>query len=198
MKLVEFRLLYVFKSANVIIRNHGLRNNEYLKMLREYARLHLMAEKTAGRIDALPGDAYPVGLRFLWESKTRIRMDLDNLDFSRKAIVDGMIDAGILANDTVRQVAAYDARCREKGSIDGVHVVVYSLHDTGDAQTTQSPLRRLPKQRRAAKSRKQSGRAGSDSGQTSQNSSRRRNRLDQGQRAGYRRTGGNAQAGRPS
>ena len=97
--IYEFQLAYTFKSANVIIRNHGLANNQYLKALREFVKLSLLQQLWKGRVRVPSIVSYPLALHFCWLRAECLRMDLDNLDFNRKAIVDGMIDAGLLRND---------------------------------------------------------------------------------------------------
>lgn len=88
--IYEFQLAYAFKSTNVIIRNHGMVNNQYLKALREFVKLSLFQQLWKGRLRVPSVVSCPLALHFCWLRAERLRIDLDNLDFNRKAIVDGM------------------------------------------------------------------------------------------------------------
>ena len=127
--IYEFQLAYAFKSANVIIRNHGLANNQYLKALREFVKLSLLQQLWKGRLRVPSVVPYPLALHFCWLRAERLRMDLDNLDFNRKAIIDGMIDAGLLRNDGPCCIAQFASEFKEWMPQDGVAVAAYSLRE---------------------------------------------------------------------
>ena len=45
----------------------------------------------------------PANLRFTWYAKNK-RKDKDNIDFAKKYIFDGMVDAGLIDNDGWKQI----------------------------------------------------------------------------------------------
>lgn len=50
-----------------------------------------------------PVTAFPIALHFTWHAKDR-RRDLDNMAFAAKAIIDGMVQAGVFPNDTPKYI----------------------------------------------------------------------------------------------
>ena len=47
---------------------------------------------------------YPVRIEFTWYTKD-LRKDVDNITFSKKFILDGLVDAGVIKNDNRKHVA---------------------------------------------------------------------------------------------
>jgi Holliday junction resolvase RusA-like endonuclease len=48
-------------------------------------------------------EQYPVTIHFEWY-RGNAKSDPDNVDFARKFILDGLVEAGILRNDTCREI----------------------------------------------------------------------------------------------
>lgn len=67
------------------------------------------------RAARMPRFSRPVTVRFLWVERNR-RRDLDNVAFGKKFVLDGLVAAGVIGNDTPQYVRgftdsfAYDAR----------------------------------------------------------------------------------------
>lgn len=56
--------------------------------------------------DPIPERMYPVRISFTWYVKDK-KTDADNIDFSKKFILDGMVKAGVLKDDNRRHVAGF-------------------------------------------------------------------------------------------
>lgn len=53
-----------------------------------------------------PVSRYPVRIAFTWYSKDS-RKDIDNVSFAKKFILDGLVEAGVLAGDGRKHVAGF-------------------------------------------------------------------------------------------
>lgn len=53
-----------------------------------------------------PVTSYPVIISFVWYTKD-LRKDCDNVSFARKFILDGLVEAGVLAGDGRKHVAGF-------------------------------------------------------------------------------------------
>lgn len=53
-----------------------------------------------------PVTEYPVRVRFTWYSKNA-KKDIDNIAFAKKFILDGLVEAGILMNDSRKFVVGF-------------------------------------------------------------------------------------------
>lgn len=58
------------------------------------------------RMQEVPEDWYPVRIHYKWFSKDQ-RKDTDNVAFSKKFINDGLVEAGVLENDSRKYVAGF-------------------------------------------------------------------------------------------
>lgn len=54
-----------------------------------------------------PVEVYPVFISFRWYSKSA-KIDVDNVAFSKKFILDGMVKAGVLVNDSRQYIAGFE------------------------------------------------------------------------------------------
>lgn len=61
-------------------------------------------------LSPIPSDAYPLMVHFDWYTSDA-RTDADNVDFARKFILDGLVSAGILENDSRRFIAGGSYLC---------------------------------------------------------------------------------------
>lgn len=53
-----------------------------------------------------PVQQYPVLIDFIWYSKDK-RKDIDNIAFAKKFILDGLVMAGVLQNDSRKHVSSF-------------------------------------------------------------------------------------------
>jgi len=60
----------------------------------------------AKRQKIAPIDEYPVQVKFTWFLKDR-KKDIDNVSFSKKFCMDGLVLAGVLENDSQKFVAGF-------------------------------------------------------------------------------------------
>ena len=67
-------------------------------------------EARLARLREIPEEMYPVVVHFHWYTKDR-RKDADNVMFAKKFILDGMVDAGVIENDSRKYVAF----CQDQG-----------------------------------------------------------------------------------
>lgn len=74
----------------------------------------------AGELEPVKG--YPVSITFEWECKTR-RIDPDNRLAGAKYILDGLVRAGILCGDGMKQIVELH-HVFKKGSRDAVAVII--------------------------------------------------------------------------
>lgn len=87
--------------------------NTYIKMLnsnrwkgnkaKQDETERVAMEARIARLGPIPSDMYPVKILCKWYSKDR-RKDVDNCAFSKKFILDGLVKANILENDSRRYV----------------------------------------------------------------------------------------------
>ena len=94
------------------------RANKYLsgaikKRETEIARLHFINT---------PKIATPCRIKFTWIMKNK-RMDLDNRSFSRKFILDGMVKANVIPDDSLKYVIGFVDEF-EIGDVDGVKIEI--------------------------------------------------------------------------
>jgi hypothetical protein len=61
-------------------------------------------EARAARLQ--PVTEYPIRIIYRWYSKDQ-RMDVDNVAFAKKFINDGLVQAGVIENDTRRYIAGF-------------------------------------------------------------------------------------------
>jgi len=95
------RIEHKFTTLNQFI--NATRTNRYVsaKIKREeteIARLSLLG---------YPPLNTPVKLRFIWSCANK-RTDLDNLVWARKFIIDGMVKAGVIENDSMRYIVGFE------------------------------------------------------------------------------------------
>ena len=109
-------IIYKFTALNEY--TNSSRANKYLsgkikKRETEIARLHFINT---------PPIKTPCKLKFTWIMKSK-RMDLDNRAFSRKFILDGMVKANVIPDDSLKYVIGFQDEY-EIGAEDGVRIEV--------------------------------------------------------------------------
>jgi len=70
----------------------------------------------------------PVFLQFTWYEPNRKR-DMDNVSFAKKYVLDGMVEAGVLDNDSPRYISGWTERFL-KAPRHGVDVIIVEQGDT--------------------------------------------------------------------
>ena len=73
-------------------------------------------------IGILPVENYPVSIQFIW-SRHNHRTDPDNIAFAKKFILDGLVEAGVLAGDSFKQISGFSDTFTLEA--DGVNVIIY-------------------------------------------------------------------------
>lgn len=63
----------------------------------------------AARVARMPRFTRPVTVRFTWVERNR-RRDIDNVAFAKKFVLDGLVAAGVIGNDTPQYVAGFEDR----------------------------------------------------------------------------------------
>ena len=63
----------------------------------------------AAKAARMPRFSKPVTVRFTWIEKNR-RRDLDNVAFGKKFVLDGLVQAGVIGNDTPQYVTGFEDR----------------------------------------------------------------------------------------
>lgn len=56
------------------------------------------------KLDPIPESVYPVAVHLMWYTKD-LRKDVDNVVFAKKFILDGLVEAGVIAKDSRKYVA---------------------------------------------------------------------------------------------
>lgn len=64
----------------------------------------VMYEALQAKLGAIT--AYPVKLEFRWYAKDK-RKDIDNTAFAKKFVLDGLVEAGVLADDSRKYVSGF-------------------------------------------------------------------------------------------
>ena len=102
--------------ARVVIPGRMPGLNEYVRAERanRYAASKMKREQTeragvAAVEQRMPAFAGPVDIAFTWVEKDR-RRDVDNVAFAKKFILDGLVRAGVIPDDTPRYVAGISDR----------------------------------------------------------------------------------------
>jgi len=70
----------------------------------------------------LPVENYPVSIQFIW-SQFNHRTDPDNIAFAKKFILDGLVEAGVLAGDGFKQISSFSDTFTLEA--DGVNVIIF-------------------------------------------------------------------------
>lgn len=63
----------------------------------------------AAKAARMPRFARPVTVRFTWVEGNR-RRDIDNVAFAKKFVLDGLVQAGVIGNDTPQYVTGFEDR----------------------------------------------------------------------------------------
>ena len=96
-----------------ISRGNRYRSSSIKKQETEISRLHFLNTPTINT---------PCRLKFTWIMKTK-RMDLDNRAFSKKFILDGMVQTNVIPDDSLKYVIGFQDDY-EIGTQDGVRIEV--------------------------------------------------------------------------
>lgn len=68
----------------------------------------------AARAARMPRFTRPVTVRFTWVERNR-RRDIDNVAFAKKFVLDGLVAAGVIGNDTPQYVTGFEDRFEYDG-----------------------------------------------------------------------------------
>ena len=68
----------------------------------------------AAKAARMPRFTRPVTVRFTWAEGNR-RRDIDNVAFAKKFVLDGLVQAGVIGNDTPQYVAGFEDRFQYDG-----------------------------------------------------------------------------------
>lgn len=82
--------------------------NEYINVCRRnrYTANRVKKQETSRAANAARGVSpfhEPVVVEFLWVEKDK-RRDIDNVAFAKKFVLDGLVQAGVIANDNAKHV----------------------------------------------------------------------------------------------
>ena len=99
-------------SMKIVIDHQFPTLNEYIKIERgnKYAAADVKSRETAVVKHFCIGKrqmAYPIKITFIWHLINR-RKDLDNVAFAKKFILDGLVKAGVLKNDNLNHIIAFE------------------------------------------------------------------------------------------
>ena len=109
---IQYKFTALNKYTNVS-RGNKYKSSSIKKRETEIARLHFLNS---------PPIKTPCRLKFTW-IMTNKRMDLDNRSFSRKFILDGMVKANVIPDDSLKYVIGFQDEY-ELGAQDGVRIEV--------------------------------------------------------------------------
>jgi len=110
--------------------------NTYIQAERSYYQKSAKIKKeetwrTVARIRELFGsdmvimeEMYPLHILFVWHTKNT-RKDPDNVDFARKYILDGMVNSGLLRNDSRKEIGSLHSMFGTEKDSPYVEVRVY-------------------------------------------------------------------------
>ena len=92
-----YKIEYKFTSLNDYIKAE--RTNRYMAaaIKKRETRIAYLHFKGKAKIDV------PCRLRFTWLIKDK-RRDLDNIGYAKKYLLDGMVKAGVIENDGLKQI----------------------------------------------------------------------------------------------
>ena len=109
---IQYKFTALNEYTNVS-RGNKYKSSSIKKRETEIARLHFLNSPTIKT---------PCRLKFTW-IMTNKRMDLDNRSFSRKFILDGMVKANVIPDDSLKYVIGFQDEY-EPGAQDGVRIEV--------------------------------------------------------------------------
>lgn len=110
-------LHYDFTSLNAYI--NAERRNKYVAAKIKKTETNFVHMSLLNK----PKIATPCKLHFHWLLKNR-RKDLDNVAFSKKFIIDGMVHAGIIPNDGLKYITGFTDTFEISDKV-GVRIEVY-------------------------------------------------------------------------
>ncbi len=99
-----------FPSLNDYIRALNANRFQGAAMKRECTETAAWCARAA----RMPRFSRPVTVRFTWVERNR-RRDLDNVAFAKKFVLDGLVAAGVIGNDTPQYVAGFEDRFEYDG-----------------------------------------------------------------------------------
>ena len=109
---IQYKFTALNEYTNVS-RGNKYKSSSIKKRETEIARLHFLNS---------PPIKTPCRIKFTW-IMTNKRMDLDNRSFSRKFILDGMVKANVIPDDSLKYVIGFQDEY-ELGAQDGVRIEV--------------------------------------------------------------------------
>lgn len=84
--------------------NAERRNRHIAAKIKKEETYFVAMEARVARMEPIPEDQYPVRVEFTWYTKN-LRKDADNVTFAKKFVLDGLVEAGILADDNRKHVS---------------------------------------------------------------------------------------------
>lgn len=102
-KLIIYRELTDLNTYIKAMNSHRLAGNSIKQS--ETNRVHWEAKKA--HTPPVEKSEYPVHISYKWYSKDR-RIDIDNVAFAKKFINDGLVQAGIIENDSRKFIQGFD------------------------------------------------------------------------------------------
>lgn len=88
-------------------------------------------EAMASKAKPIPLRHYPVSLEISWFSKDA-RVDIDNVSFAKKFILDGLVECGVLAGDDRKHVAGFSETFLIDRENPRIEVVIHKLSPPGE------------------------------------------------------------------
>lgn len=103
----EIIIPYELMDLNTYINNNRANRMQGAKSKRSYTKICALSVKTAiNQGFEIKEDEMPIDLHFKWYVPNR-KKDKDNIAFSKKFILDGMLKAGLLENDGWKQIGNF-------------------------------------------------------------------------------------------
>lgn len=101
--MIHFTIQGELCDLNTYIEAERSHKNKAAK-IKEEETYRCAVEARVARLPEIPEGMYPVVIHYTWYTKD-LRKDVDNIAFAKKFINDGLVDAGVLENDSRKFVA---------------------------------------------------------------------------------------------
>lgn len=119
--MIKFTIKAELTDLNTYI--NAMNRNRFIgnKIKQENTHLVMWQVKNVPKVTE-----YPVRITFNWYTPN-IKKDPDNVSFSKKSILDGLVEAGILVNDGRKQIAGFTDNFFLDKSNPHVEVIIESV-----------------------------------------------------------------------
>jgi Holliday junction resolvase RusA-like endonuclease len=97
----------------------------------------VVSEITWQRVEEV--DEYPVTITFRWYSKDAMK-DIDNVAFAKKFVLDGMVRAGIIENDSRKYVAGFSDQFFIDRKRPRIEVEIHTLSTSTDCKIERNKI----------------------------------------------------------